>query len=92
MYNALLEGGQVNNPTFQPTQPTSITPAPIMQGAQLQGQANAANQSARAGIFGNALNALGTTAAGIWSDRRLKTQVERIGSRYGLPWYRFNIL
>lgn len=63
LLNALLSGSQVNNPTFNPINPTGITPAPIMQGAISQGQANAAGASANAGITGSALGAAGTAAA-----------------------------
>ena len=57
--NALLTGSQVNNPQFQPTTPTSITPPPLLQGAQLQGQANAADSSRKSGFWGQVLGAAG---------------------------------
>lgn len=63
MLNALLSSGQVNNPQFQPITPTGINAAPIMQGAQLQGQANAAQASANAGILGSGMGAAGTIGA-----------------------------
>ena len=74
MLNAMLSSGQVNNPTFQPATPTQITPAPLMQGAQLQGQQSAANASANAGLWGNILGAgatIGSAYLGRPSDRRL---------------------
>lgn len=55
MLNALLSQSQINNPTFQPTAPTSITPPPILQRAQLQGQANAAQTSAMQNLLGQGL-------------------------------------
>jgi hypothetical protein len=60
MLNALLSSSQVNNPTFQPTQPTAITPAPILQGATLAGQQNAATSSANAAGTGQAMGLVGT--------------------------------
>lgn len=85
--NALLEGGQINNPQFQPTAPTQIQPAPIMQGTIAQGQQDAANQSAKAGFWGQVIG-----AGAKLSDRRLKSNIQRIGERFGLPWYSFDIL
>ena len=62
MLNALLSTGQVNNPQFQPITPTSIAPPPIMQGVQMQGQANAAGQSANAAQSGQMMGTIGTIA------------------------------
>jgi hypothetical protein len=62
MLNALLSSGQVNNPQFQPITPTSIAPAPIMAGTQMQGQANAAGQSANAAQSGQMMGTIGTIA------------------------------
>ena len=62
MLNALLSSGQVNNPQFQPITPTSIAPPPIMQGVQMQGQANAAGQSANAAQSGQMMGTIGTIA------------------------------
>lgn len=94
MLNAMLTSGQVNNPTFQPTTPTSITPAPIMQGAQLQGQQQAANSSANAGLWGNIIGGAAKIGAAAipFSDRRLKTNIRQIGEKFNLPWYEFDIL
>jgi hypothetical protein len=64
MINALLSGSQIQNPTFQANTPVNIQPAPIMQGAQLQGQANAANSSANAGLFGSMMGGLGQMGSG----------------------------
>lgn len=92
MLTALLSGSQVNNPTFQPTTPTSITPPPIFQGAVEQGKANAADASSQQAGLGNWLGLAGKIAPLIpWSDRRLKTDIKNIGTRYGLPWYSYNL-
>lgn len=94
MLNALLSSSQVNNPTFQPTTPTSITPAPILQGAQLQGQQNAAQASANAGKLGSVLGAganLGSAAI-LHSDRRMKSNILQIGvTPGGLGVYSYQI-
>lgn len=69
LLSGLMSSSQVNNPTFQPTTPTSITPPPIIQGAFGQGQLNAANASANAGLWGNALSAAGTLGAAYLNRR-----------------------
>lgn len=63
MLTALLSGSQVNNPQFQPTQGTNIAPPPLLQGAQLQGQQNAANQSANSAGQGQTMGLLGSLAS-----------------------------
>lgn len=87
---AMLGGTQVNSPQFQPMQPTNIQPAPIMQGAVAQGQANSASQGSTLGALGT----LGGAAikAGLFSDRRLKTNIRRVGTTPGgHAWYEYDI-
>jgi hypothetical protein len=105
MITALLSGSQVNNPQYQATTPTSITAPPIMQGAQLQGQANTAASNANAGMMGSLLGGIGQIGAGfagsaagsaalasMFSDRRLKSNIKRIGEMpSGLPVYSYTI-
>ena len=62
MLNSLLSSSQVNNPTFQPTQGTTINPAPIMAGAQAQGQQNAATASANSAQSGQTMGMVGSLA------------------------------
>lgn len=54
--NSLRTGSQVTNPQFQGYNPTSVSPAPIMQGAMAQGQANQnaynANQASNNAFMG----------------------------------------
>jgi hypothetical protein len=88
--NSILSGGQINTPTFQPTAPTSITPAPIFDAAKTTGLASAADASRKANFWGQIAGAGATAYRN--SDRRLKTNIRRIGTRYGLPWYEFDIL
>jgi hypothetical protein len=98
MLNALLSSSQVNNPTFQPTTPTSITPAPLLQGAQLQGQSNAATASANNGLLGSILGAGGSALGGgglaallALSDRRLKTDIKFLETRKGINLYSYSL-
>jgi hypothetical protein len=60
MLNALLSSSQVNNPQFQQTQPTSISPPPVYQGAVDQGNYGAAQQQ---GLF-NLIGGLGSSYLG----------------------------
>ena len=86
--NALLSGQQVNAPQMPNfAQSGQAQPAPIY---------NAAIDSASASNAANPLNALigaaGTAGgAAIMSDRRMKTNIQRIGTRGGYPWYSYNL-
>ena len=65
--NALRTGAQVNMPQFQPYASANVQPAPIMQGAMAQGQAdiNAYNaQQAQGGAFMGGLMQLGGAMSG----------------------------
>lgn len=100
-YNALSTGAQVTNPSFRGTgQVQGPAAAPVFAGAQAQGQSAidlynaqmAQANSARSGLTG--LLGTGLTAgATLFSDRRLKTNIRRIGkmSVTGLPVYRYDI-
>ena len=88
----LMSGSQLQMPQFQGYNPTSITPAPIFAGAQAQGAANMQNygiqqsgaNAATSGLFGLAGVAL--------SDRRLKSNIERIGThKLGIGIYEYDI-
>lgn len=96
--SALESGSQVSTPTFSSTPQTSVAGtdvAGITQNAyadenQQAQQSVAANNSMMGGLFGLA----GTAAtAGIkYSDRRLKTEVTRVGTgARGLPIYEYTI-
>jgi hypothetical protein len=100
-YTALASGSQVTNPSFRGTgQVQGPAAAPVFAGAQAQGQSAidlynaqmAQANSARSGLTG--LLGTGLTAgATLFSDRRLKTNIRRIGkmSVTGLPVYRYDI-
>jgi hypothetical protein len=86
--NALLSGQQVNSPQMPNfAQSGQAQPAPIY---------NAAIDSASANNAANPMNALigaGGTLGGaaIMSDRRMKTNIQRIGTKGGYPWYSYNL-
>lgn len=86
--NALLSGQQIGMPQMPSfTGAGQAQPAPYMQGyAQDASGANA----------GNPMNALISGAATVGggflaSDRRLKTNIQRIGTVKGYPWYSYNL-
>lgn len=88
---ALMSGSQVSNPA----QMSGATPQTSVGGVDYTGLVNQkyqsemnSYQSKMGGLFG-----LGSAAMGLlpFSDRRLKRDIERIGTlENGLPWYRFN--
>ena len=95
----LMSGSQIQMPQFQGYQGPTVAPAPIFAGAQAQGQANMQNygiQSANvnaqnAGLY-NLLGQGGMAAATYFSDRRLKSNIERIGThRLGIGIYEYDI-
>ena len=94
----LMSGSQIQMPQFQGYSPTSIAPAPLFAGAQAQGQSDmdrygiqSSNVNAQnAGLY----NLMGTAgmAAMKFSDRRLKSNIERIGTHpLGIGVYEYNI-
>lgn len=95
--SALMSGSQVSQPNFTNTPTTQVGGVDYggMVNNAYQGQmqgynAQLANQGAMmGGLFGMA-GTLGT--AGIkYSDRRLKYDIERIGTVNGLPFYEYTI-
>lgn len=85
--DAIRSGTQIQNPQF----PT----APQAQAAPTDISSNIYNsyglQQANSNNFMNGLFGLGAAALTKWSDRRLKTKIERIGKTpiMGIPTYRF---
>ncbi len=89
---ALMGGGQVQQPNFVNTPGSQVSPVDYTGLVNQKYQADMANyQSGMGGLFG-----LGSTllkAIPFSSDRRLKRDIERIGTLgNGLPWYRFRYL
>lgn len=89
---ALMSGGQIQNPQFQAYTGQNVAPAPTFAATQAQGQyaqntyaQQMAAYNAQMGGIGSIAGALGTAAGGIWSDRRLKSNVVRIGDHPRLP-------
>lgn len=92
-FNALRSQSQVQMPSFNATQPTTVAPTNTAQIAQnaYMGQQNAYNQqiasnnSTTGGLFGLGGNAL--MAASMFSDIRLKENIKYIGHEKGIPVY-----
>lgn len=99
----LMSGSQIQMPQFQGYQGQFVTPAPVMQGAMAQGQnamqnygiqsANANAQNAGLyGLIGQGGMAAAMAPAGTFSDRRLKSNIERIGTHpLGIGIYEYDI-
>jgi len=92
--NALRTGTQINNPSFQPTAQANANPTDVSGNIW-----NAYNiASANANNFNSGLFSLGGAVASAFapkpSDRRLKTNIERIGTTdgLGLPLYVFSYI
>ena len=89
---ALMSGSQLQMPQFQGYNPTNIAPAPVFAGAQAQGAAD----MQRYGIAQSGANAqtsgLYSLAGAAMSDRRLKSNIERIGThKLGIGIYEYDI-
>jgi hypothetical protein len=93
--NSLRTGSQVQNPQFQGYQGSNIAQTPVMQGAQAQGawDQNMYNQQVgSANAFNQGLFQLGAAAAGKFSDRRLKSNIVRVGTHpLGIGIYEYDI-
>jgi len=94
--SALMSGSQVSNPAapgFQPvgmanTDVAGITNNAFNQQMQVAQANNAANNATMSGLF--RLGGTAAQAAMMWSDRRMKTDIKRIGTAdNGLPIYSY---
>lgn len=89
MMNALLSGGQVQNPNWAPTNSVGVAPTDISgmmnQNYQQQLQAYQAQQQAGGGLMGG-LFGLGSSML-MMSDRRLKRDIVALGVLGDLPVY-----
>ena len=91
--NALISGQQVGLPQFAGFQGAGVAQTPqMLAAAQLMGQQGAANASASNMGWNNLMSGLGSAAgiAGMFSDRRLKRNIKRLGEINGTPWYSFD--
>jgi hypothetical protein len=87
--NALLSGQQVGMPGMPNfNQAQAAAPADLIGASSAQAGANAA-----ADPMNGLLSAAGTLGAGamMMSDRRMKTNIKRIGTNKGYPWYSYNL-
>jgi hypothetical protein len=103
--SALLSGSQVQMPQFQGYSGVSVAPTPYLQAMQAQDaaamqrygiQANqaASNMSGLYGLAGAGLQAAGAAGSfgALFSDRRLKSNVVRIGTHpLGIGVYEYDI-
>jgi hypothetical protein len=94
----LMSGSQLQMPQFQGYNPTNIAPAPVFAGAQAQGAADMQRygiQQSGANAQTSGLYSLAGAAAPFVfpSDRKLKSNIERIGThKLGIGVYEYDIL
>ena len=91
--SGLMSGSQLQMPQFQGYNPTNITPAPIFAGAQAQGAANLQNYGIQqSGANATTSGLYGLAGAIAMSDRRLKSNIKRIGThKLGIGIYEYDI-
>lgn len=91
---ALLNNQQVGMPQFnQFTNATKADTPQYLNAANMQGQYNAAQASADNQIMNNLMSGVGQAAGmfAMFSDRRLKSNIRKIGERNGVNWYSYEI-
>ena len=89
--NALMSGQQVGMPSMPNfSQAGAAQPAPYMQGAAQQASMDAANNPWSA-LIGAGATVGGGYLAGM-SDRRLKTNIRKVGTKNGHNWYKYDFL
>jgi hypothetical protein len=91
----LMSGSQLQMPQFQGYNPTNIAPAPVFAGAQAQGAVDMQKygiQQSGANAQTSGLYSLAGAAIPFMSDRRLKSNIERIGThKLGIGVYEYDI-
>ena len=96
----LMSGSQIQMPQFQGYQGANVAGTPIFAGATAAGQSamdqygiQSANVNAQnAGLYGMLGTAGGLAGKAFFSDRRLKSNIERIGTHpLGIGVYEYNI-
>lgn len=89
----LMSGSQLQMPQFQGYNPTNIAPAPVFAGAQAQGAANMQQYGIAQSGANATTSGLFSLAGAALSDRRLKSNIERIGThKLGIGIYEYDIL
>lgn len=91
--NAIISGQQVQNPQFESFNKAGVSQTPqYSQAAMNQGNFDQANyqtgMAGMGGMLGGAMDLAGT--AMMFSDRRLKKNIEQIGTLKGYPFYSFD--
>ena len=95
--NALVEGSQIQNPLFQQYTGANVAPPPIANAATLQGQFDQNTFNQNTGTYNQnlaGLYSLGSSASygAAKSDRRLKSNINRIGThKLGIGIYEYDI-
>ena len=92
--NALISGQQVGTPQFQGFNQAGTAATPqMLQAAGMQGQQAAADASASNAMMGNLIGGAATAyGGGMFSDRRLKKNIKRIGEHQGHNIYSYTYL
>ena len=92
---ALMSGSQIQNPQFQAYTGANVAAAPVFQGVQAQNQAAMDLYGIKQGAANSnmqGLASLGGAAAMAFSDVRLKSNIERIGTHErGFGIYEYDI-
>jgi hypothetical protein len=89
----LMSGSQLQMPQFQGYNPTNIAPAPVFAGAQAQGAADMQKYGIQQSGANATTSGLFSLAGAALSDRRLKSNIERIGThKLGIGIYEYDIL
>ena len=95
--NALMSGSQIQNPTFSPYSGSNIAPPPIANATAQQGAFDQNTYNQQMGSYNQNLAGLYSLAgAGAYgaakSDRRLKSNISRIGThKLGIGIYEYDI-
>ena len=96
--NALISGQQVGLPQFNSFSQAGVAQAPqLLAASQMTGQQNAANASAQNAGMEGLMSGIGGLAGvagqyGMFSDRRLKTNIRKLGVRNGQQWYSYDYI
>lgn len=92
---ALMSGSQIQNPQFQQLQGAQVQPGNTQAALGQQAQYNQGlynSQVGQANSFNSGLATLGSAAMMAFSDRRLKSNIQRIGTHpLGIGIYEFTI-
>lgn len=94
---ALMSGSQIQNPQFQQYTGANIQAAPVFQGAQAQGNYDMGIYGQKMAGYNSTLGGIAdlggaAATAGLFSDMRLKSNIERVGTHpKGFGIYEYDI-